>query len=218
MSSVKTLIETLRQRGIADERVLDAIASVDRARFVPPELADQAWDDIALPIGSRQTISQPYIVALMTEALALSGVEAVLEVGTGSGYQAAVLSRLCARLLTIERHADLSAAAGRVLSNLHITNVALRIGDGTLGAPDRSPFDGILVTAGAPEIPENLVAQLNVGGRLVIPVGDENSQELLFVRRTETGIEREHLCDCRFVPLIGKAGWEGRKGEAENRE
>lgn len=207
MFSPATLIEDLRRRGIADERVLAAIAEVDRARFVSKELADQAWDDKALPIGSEQTISQPYIVALMTEALAIGPDDIVLEVGTGSGYQAAVLARLCRAVISIERHEELSAQAGVVLAELGIDNVRLQVGDGSLGAPDDGPFARIVVTAGAPEVPVPLLDQLADGGRMVVPVGKEDGQELLVVKRAITGYSSTRLCDCRFVPLIGDAAW-----------
>ena len=207
MSNATSLVESLRYRGIVDERVLAAIAAVDRARFVAADLADQAWEDRALPIGSEQTISQPYIVALMTEALALTGNETVFEIGTGSGYQAAILAKLCAHVVTIERHADLLVPAREVLAALGIDNISYRVGDGTLGAAELAPFDGVLVTAGAPDVPDVLVRQLAENGRMVIPVGDEHAQELVVIRRTATGLDREYLCDCRFVPLIGEAGW-----------
>lgn len=209
MSDAATLVETLRRRGIADARVLNSIANVDRARFVPGESVAEAWEDVALPIGSGQTISQPYIVALMTEALGLWGNETVLEVGTGSGYQAAVLSRLCRRVVTIERLPELSEQARRVLDELGCENIEYRVGDGTLGAADAGPFDGILVTAGGPEVPVALYEQLLEGGRLVVPVGSEEDQELVLVERTTEGPRRRGLCGCRFVKLIGEQGWAG---------
>ena len=208
MSDAPTLVENLRRRGIDDERVLAAIGEVDRARFVPAEWQSYAWDDNALPIAGGQTISQPYIVALMTEALALRGDETVLEIGTGSGYQAAVLCRLCRRLVTIERLAELAFAAKETLDDLGCANITYLVGDGTLGAPAEAPFNGIIVTAGAPEVPPALYDQLAEGGRLVLPVGPEDEQELVIVTRTNAGPTRRSLCGCRFVRLIGEQGWQ----------
>lgn len=208
MSAAETLAESLRTRGITDERVLAAIAAVDRERFVPPESAAYAWDDVALPIASGQTISQPYIVALMTQTLSLRGDETVLEVGTGSGYQAAVLSRLCARVVTIERLPELSFAAEAVLDRLGCENVTYRIGDGTLGSPEDAPFNAVIVTAGGPHIPRELYDQLCDGGRMVLPVGTEEEQDLLLVEKTAEGAKRRTVCGCRFVKLIGEQGWE----------
>jgi protein-L-isoaspartate(D-aspartate) O-methyltransferase len=207
MSDAAALVESLRRRGIADERVLSAIESVDRAKFVPPEWQSHAWDDNALPIASGQTISQPFIVALMTEALGLRGDETVLEVGTGSGYQAAVLSRLCRKLVTIERLPELSEAARHVLDELGCENIVYRVGDGTLGSPEDAPFEGILVTAAAPHIPTALYTQLTEGGRLVLPVGSEDEQELEVIEKTPEGPTRRSICGCRFVKLIGEQGW-----------
>ena len=207
MSDAFTLVENLRNRGIADERVLEAIASVDRARFVPPESAAFAWDDTALPIGAGQTISQPYIVALMTEALGLAGGEAVLEVGTGSGYQAAVLSRLAAKVVTIERLPELQETARQALAAPGFENIVFRTGDGTLGSADDGPYDGILVTAAAPDVPPALYSQLADDGRLVLPVGTEHEQDLVLITKTVRGPTRQVLCACRFVPLIGEQGW-----------
>jgi protein-L-isoaspartate(D-aspartate) O-methyltransferase len=197
----------LRARGIRDERVLNAMAAVPRDRFVPSHLSDKAFDDCALPIEHDQTISQPYIVALMTEALNTQPHHRILEIGTGSGYQAAVLSRLCARVYTIERHAALSDSAADRLNAVGIDNVMFRVGDGTLGWPDEAPFDGIIVTAGAPVVPDELVAQLAPTGRLVIPVGSSEQQTLLLIQ-VEAGqpLERR-LTPCRFVKLIGAQGW-----------
>ncbi|MGC1274012.1 MAG: protein-L-isoaspartate(D-aspartate) O-methyltransferase [Planctomycetaceae bacterium] len=209
MSDAAVLVDNLRHRGIVDERVLSAIAAVDRAAFVPSEWRDRAWEDVALPIGSGQTISQPYIVALMTEALALWGDEVVLEVGTGSGYQAAILSRLCQKLVTIERLPELAEAAKRVLDHLGCDNIFYRVGDGTLGSPNDGPFDGILVTAAAPDIPPALYGQLDDGGRLVLPIGPEEEQSLVLVEKSSDGPVRRNLCGCRFVKLIGEQGWHG---------
>ncbi len=162
-----------------------------------------------LPIGDKQTISQPYIVALMTETLDLQGHEKVLEIGTGSGYQAAILAELADRVFTIERYPNLAYRANQVLQKLGYKNIVTRVADGTLGWPDEAPFDGILVTAGAPRIPQPLVDQLAPEGRLVIPLGDRLSQELALVERTEKGIHQTYLGGVRFVDLVGKWGWEG---------
>jgi protein-L-isoaspartate(D-aspartate) O-methyltransferase len=197
----------LSQRGIHDPRVLDAFREVPRHLFVPTELIHHAYDDCPLPIGEGQTISQPYMVAVMTEAAALTGREKVLEVGTGSGYQAAILARLAARVYTVEQHAALSLAAEERLRRLGVTNVIFLVGDGSLGYPEAAPYDVIVVTAAAPTIPETLVEQLTPHGRLVIPVGSRDSQELLLVRRKGGEISRETINYCRFVPLGGRYGW-----------
>ena len=197
----------LESRGIRDQRVLDAIESTRRDLFVPEELRHVAYDDSALNIGYSQTISQPYIVALMTEALALSGDEWVLEIGTGSGYQTAILAQLCEVVVTIERIAELAEPARELLGRLGYRNVEFRTGDGTLGCPERAPYEGILVTAAAPAIPAPLYEQLRMHGRLVVPVGDEEQQELLVVEKEEPKPRVSSLCGCRFVRLIGAAGW-----------
>jgi protein-L-isoaspartate(D-aspartate) O-methyltransferase len=199
----------LRQRGIRDPRVLDALRVIPRHEFVPPVLLSQAYDDCPLPIGEGQTISQPYMVAAMTEAAELSGTETVLEVGTGSGYQAAVLARLAAHVYTIEQHTSLSAQAQERLRSLGITHVTCLVGDGSLGYPEAAPYQAIVVTAGAPEVPPTLLEQLADGGRLVIPVGRCDSQELLLVRKLGAEVTRETVNYCRFVPLTGRYGWGG---------
>jgi protein-L-isoaspartate(D-aspartate) O-methyltransferase len=201
------LREELELRGITDVRVLDAIEETRRDLFVPESLRHAAYDDSALPIGNGQTISQPYIVALMTQELHLEGDENVLEVGTGSGYQAAILSQLCRTVVTIERIEALSLSAQRVLSELGVRNVIFLIGDGTLGNAEHGPYDRIIVTASAPAVPEPLYEQLKPGGRLVAPIGDESMQELVLVEKTDSGPEVTPLCGCRFVKLIGEAGW-----------
>jgi len=207
----RRMVETqIRARGVRDERVLAAMEKIPRHLFVEEALVDQAYNDNPLPIGEGQTISQPYIVALMTEALALTGKEKVLEIGTGSGYQTAILAELCACVFTIERIAVLAAAARRVLDGLNYYNVALRVGDGTYGWREEAPFDGIIVTAGAPRVPRVLVEQLSVGGRMVIPVGGRFTQDLLRVTRLSEDpedVKKESLCGCRFVDLIGDHGW-----------
>jgi protein-L-isoaspartate(D-aspartate) O-methyltransferase len=200
--------EHLRPRGIRDPRVLDAMGSVPREKFVPLELVPHAYADRPLPIGAGQTISQPYIVALMAEALALQPTDTVLEVGTGSGYAAAVLSILATRVYTIERHFALADIARERLHRLGYANVEVRRGDGTLGWPDAAPFDAISVAAGGPEVPPSLVQQLAVGGRLVIPIGPEDQQRLVRITRlSPTEVVREDLGDVMFVPLIGEEGW-----------
>jgi protein-L-isoaspartate(D-aspartate) O-methyltransferase len=203
----RELRETLERRGITDDRVLDAIQQTRRDLFVPESLQYAAYEDDALPIGEGQTISQPYIVALMTQELRLKGGETVLEIGTGSGYQVAILAQLARRAVTIERIASLADRARRVLSGLGVTNVEYLVGDGTLGNPERGPYDRIIVTASAPAVPEPLYEQLKPGGLIVAPIGDEFSQELVAVEKTPTGPKFTPLCGCRFVKLIGKAGW-----------
>jgi len=200
----------IRSRGIRDARVLKAMEMIPRHLFVEEALRDQAYNDNPLPIGERQTISQPYIVALMTEALALQGMERVLEIGTGAGYQTAILAQLADRVCSIERIASLAGAARRMLDYLSAYNVAIRVGDGTFGWKEESPFDAILVTAGAPRIPSILVEQLNVGGRLVIPVGDRYAQTLIKTTRLSEksgDMKNEDLGGCRFVDLIGEHAW-----------
>jgi len=199
--------EQLIPRGITDRRVLEALAKVPRHLFVPEALWHQAYSDRPLPIGYGQTISQPYIVALMTEALELQGDERVLEVGTGSGYQAAILAELAKQVYSVERMPELARRARRILDRLGYGNVLIRVGDGSKGWPERAPFDAIIVTAGAPKVPKALLQQLKVGGRMVIPVGDEHSQELLKIVRLKDGFQQEELGGCRFVKLIGEEGW-----------
>jgi protein-L-isoaspartate(D-aspartate) O-methyltransferase len=210
----QVMVETqIRGRGVLDPRVLAAMAKVPRHRFIPRHLWEQAYSDYPLPIGEEQTISQPYIVALMTEALELAGPEKVLELGTGSGYQAAVLGELAAQVFTIERLPSLARAAEQILASLGYSNVHVIVADGTLGWPGQAPFDAILVTAGSPQVPPPLVDQLAMGGRLVIPVGDRYSQTLTRVRRTPDGLKHEYLGGCRFVKLIGRHGWQAETGE-----
>lgn len=195
--------EQIRRRGISDRRVLAALATVPRHPFVPPSLLHAAHDDAPLPIGCGQTISQPYMVALMTAVLALRRTHRVLEIGTGSGYQAAVLAHIVRRVYTVERLGALSAAAAERLHGLGYLNVEYRVGDGTEGWPEAAPFDGILVTAAAPEIPEPLLAQLAPGGRIAVPVGDRSLQILTVAERGSGGFRRWTEGACRFVPLIG---------------
>jgi protein-L-isoaspartate(D-aspartate) O-methyltransferase len=199
----------IARRGVRDPRVLAALGCVRREEFLPADLRGLAYDDMPLPIGKNQTISQPYIVALMAEALRLRGDERVLEIGTGSGYAAAVLAHLAGVVYTIERHGQLADQAANVLAAQGYTNVHVLHGDGTLGWPRYAPFDAIVVAAGGPEVPESLKAQLRIGGRLVIPVGrDRHLQELVRVTRiSEHEYRSEQLADVRFVPLVGQEGW-----------
>ena len=199
--------EQLVPRGIGDPRVLEAMRQVPRHLFVEDAMQAHAYGDFPLPIGSGQTISQPYIVALMTEALQLKGTERVLEIGTGSGYQAAILSRLCLRVYTIERIDALVGRARRVFDRLRYHNIVSRIDDGTEGWSAEAPFDGILVTAGGPRIPDPLLAQLADPGRLVIPVGDQGVQDLQLVEKRDGGLTVRTIEQVRFVDLIGAYGW-----------
>jgi protein-L-isoaspartate(D-aspartate) O-methyltransferase len=201
------LVRLLR-REISDERVLAAFAAVPRERFVPVELQRYAYDDRPLPIGQGQTISQPLMVAIMTQALALQGGEKVLEVGTGSGYQAALLSQLAREVITVERVPELASSAARRLEALGYRNVRVQVVDETLGWPEEAPYDAIIVTAGAPDVPQSLIDQLAMNGRMVIPAGGRRIQQLVRVTKTDAGIQLERLGECRFVPLIGgKEGW-----------
>jgi protein-L-isoaspartate(D-aspartate) O-methyltransferase len=199
--------EQLQGRGIHDERVLGAMQSVERHRFVPNEQRNLAYTDGPLPIGLGQTISQPFIVALMTQLLQLRGTETILEIGTGSGYQAAILALLARQVHTIERHAVLANQAQRLFSDLGIENIQVHVGDGSLGLPDQAPFDGILVTAAAPQIPQPLFEQLKDPGRLVIPVGGRYSQSLECWKRQGHEYVKESITPVAFVPLIGQHGW-----------
>ena len=200
------LITHLRNE-IRDERVLEAMAGVPRELFLPPESYPCAYEDRPLPIGLGQTISQPFIIAMMTSALELKGEEKVLEIGTGSGYQAAILSRLCRQVITVERLKPLADRAQQLLQELGYTNVDVHLEGKVIGCPEEAPFDAILVTAGAPFIPRALVDQMEIGGRLVIPVGSRYEQELIRLTRKEKKETRESLGLCRFVPLIGEGAW-----------
>ena len=209
----KDMVENqLKRRGIRDRKVLDAMEAVPREKFVPPDMADSAYHDGPLPIGEGQTISQPYIVALMTEEMELSRGDRVLEIGTGSGYAAAILAHICDEVFTIERNEDLAEKAEDLLKSLQYENVHILCDDGTLGWPENAPYDAIVVTAGAPDVPQPLVEQLAEGGRIVIPVGSSpRLQTLVRVRKTAEGeIQKEDLSGVRFVPLIGEAGWKDR--------
>ncbi len=204
----RRLAERLRAGGIRDARVLDAIAQVPRHLLIPEALRGQAYQDVPLPIGAGQTISAPSTVAAMTAALQLKGRESVLEIGTGSGYQAAILSRLVARVVSIERIPRLAAQARTALDKLGVSNVVVHLGDGTAGRPAEAPFDAIVVTAGGPEVPQPLLAQLAPGGCLVGPFGARESQKLIRIRCDgRGGFSREDLGPCRFVELLGAHGW-----------
>jgi protein-L-isoaspartate(D-aspartate) O-methyltransferase len=197
---------------IKDARVLDAIRRVPREEFAPEDVRAYAYENRPLPIGYGQTISQPLIVALMTEALMLTGSEKVLEIGTGSGYQAALLSLLARHVVTVERIAPLAGAAAQRLRALGYTNVEVHVADDVIGWPPSAPYDGIIVTAAAPDIPLPLLHQLAVGGRLVIPVGSRDLQELVRIVKTPEGAQRHNLGPCRFVPLLGRGAWPEKSG------
>lgn len=200
--------EQLVPRGISDKSVLDAFRKVPRHEFVPADMRQSAYNDYPLPIGENQTISQPYMVALMTECLKLKGAERVLEVGTGSGYQAAILAEIAKEVYSVERFQYLADRAKGILDSLGYKNIEIMIGDGTLGWKEHAPYDGIVVTAGAPAIPPSLVRQLKDGGRLVIPIGQGTfGQILTLVEKIGSSIRTSEICSCAFVPLIGKEGW-----------
>ena len=194
-------------RGITDARILQAMREVPRHRFVPQVVVAKSYGPGALPIGAKQTISQPYIVARMIELLELRGTEKVLEIGTGTGYQATVLSKLCARVFTIERHNELALRAAEIFRELKVHNVSVKVFDGTYGWSDQAPFDRIIVAAAAPKVPEPLVQQLARTGRMVIPVGPAGNQRLALVTRVGTGVKIEDRGSAEFVPLVGKFGW-----------
>ena len=204
----ESLIKTLRGKGISDERVLEAFRKVPRHLFVDGAMNDQAYRDNALPIGCGQTISQPYIVALMTQLLELAKDEKILEIGTGSGFQTAILAQFSCRVYTVECQRDLAEISRRRLRAMGYENIAFKLGDGSTGWPQHAPFNKILVTAGAPVIPEVLSEQLDIGGRMVIPIGDRFSQELIVYDKTEKGVERRSEGGVVFVPLLGKHGWQ----------
>ncbi len=197
----------LVSRGIHDERVLKAMSEIPRHEFVPELYRHAAYEDCPLPIGEGQTISQPFMVAIMTQCLELKGEEKVLEIGTGSGYQAAVLCRLAGHVYTIERHEALALKAKFILQETGCTNVDVITGDGSLGLPEKAPFQGIIITACAPHIPKCLIDQLEINGRLVIPIGNPYNQVLHQIVKTGKGIKSQGILECAFVPLIGKEGW-----------
>jgi protein-L-isoaspartate(D-aspartate) O-methyltransferase len=209
-SLIKNLLTEINRGGVRNRDVLMAIATVPRDAFTRPEAIHQAWENRALPIDDGQTISQPLIVGLMTQALNLTGTEHILEIGTGSGYQAAVLAELCNDVVSIERFSDLAESARQRLASLGYTNVEIVIGDGTLGFPDHAPYDGIIVTAAAPHLPQALEQQLSSkpGSRIVIPIGSVDDQELMIYERSTSGLREYSLGAVRFVPLIGEQGWQ----------
>jgi len=203
----------IRRRGITDPLVLEAVSRVPRERFVPAALRARSYADHALHVAHGQTISQPFVVAAMTQAAQIEPEDRVLEIGTGSGYQAAILAQLAAEVFTVERIPDLAEAARATLDELGITNVSFRTGDGSLGWPEAAPFQAILVTAGAPEPPPSLLRQLDPeGGRLIAPIGEHARQELVCIEREGTSWVSEQLMACRFVPLLGAEGWSGESG------
>ena len=204
----KMVQQQIEMRGITDSDVLAAMRRVPRHLFVSDALKDQAYGDFPLPIGEQQTISQPFIVAEMTQALEIGKDDRVLEIGTGSGYQAAVLAEIAYRVYTIERIRSLYVQTRGLLDKLKYHNVIMRCSDGTMGWKDESPFDAIIVTAGSPRIPELLVEQLAEGGRMVVPVGDQHAQDLIKITRDSQGTRQTSLGGCRFVKLVGKQGWD----------
>ncbi len=199
--------EQIAGRGVTDERVLAVMRKIPRHEFLPEAIRGMAYGDNALPLGEGQTMSQPYMVGLMTESLRLKGTERVLEIGTGSGYQAAVLAELCEKVYTVERIKTLADKARATLDRLGYKSVAIKVYDGTYGWKEMAPFDAIIVTAGSPDIPAPLVEQLKVGGRMSIPVGDRYGQRLITVVKTAEGVTTEQSIPCVFVPLIGNHGW-----------
>ena len=203
----KMVTRQIEARGVTDPKVLAALRKVPRHLFVSEALRDQAYGDFPLPIGEQQTISQPYIVAEMTQALQPSEEDRVLEIGTGSGYQAAILAEIVFRVYTIERIHSLYVKSRKLFDKLNYHNIVTKYSDGTIGWPEESPFDAIIITAGAPGIPKPLVSQLAVGGRMMIPVGDQYSQELIKLYKDEHGIRKTSLGGCRFVKLMGEYGW-----------
>lgn len=202
------MIELLKQRGIRDEKVLNAMRKIPRHLFVDSKLWEMAYGDHPLPIGEGQTISQPYIVALMTEALDLKKTDRVLEIGTGSGYQTAILAELAGLVYTVEKSEALSQQARRLLESTNLKNISFRIGDGTMGWEEHAPYDKIIATGAVPHVPESLMRQLKEPGRLVIPVGGRQIQTLLLIKKEGGKICQQELCSCSFLPLLGKEGWQ----------
>jgi protein-L-isoaspartate(D-aspartate) O-methyltransferase len=206
----KQMVELIKHRGIDDERVLSVMSIISRERFVPVFLKAEAYEDYPLEIGQGQTISQPYIIALMTHLLSPKQDEIILEIGTGSGYQAAILSLLCKKVYTVERIPELADRARNILAELGLKNIDVYTGDGTIGLKEFSPYDGIMVTASSPQVPSSIVKQLKDGGRMIIPVGERYSQNLLRVWSKGGKTYTEDFGGCVFVPLIGREGWQTR--------
>jgi len=217
LAAREDMVRLLKDRGISDERVLEAMLKVERHLFVPLPLRNHAYDDAALPIGEGQTISQPFTVAIMTDALCVKALDKILEIGTGSGYQAAILAEMGARVFTIERIPSLLRNARQVLESLNVRFVS-KESDGTIGWSQFTPYDGIVVTAGAPEIPKALVEQLRIGGKLVVPVGSHSFQQMKIITKINDRNEFEVIdkADFKFVPLIGKEGWPEESMDHEN--
>jgi protein-L-isoaspartate(D-aspartate) O-methyltransferase len=206
----KMIEEQLIRRGIRDERALDAFKKIERHKFISQDLSVDAYADFPLSIGEGQTISQPYIVALMTECLSLSGQEKVLEIGTGSGYQTAILAELSKEVYSIERLEGLANKATDILENLGYKNIKIKVGDGSLAWPEQAPFDRIIVTAASPKIPLPLIEQLKENGKLILPLGESFSQTLTLLEKKQDKIESIKVCGCVFVPLIGEHGWKNK--------
>jgi len=205
---LKMVSEQLVARGIKDSRVIAAMAKVPRHSFIRDELRGHSYEDEPVPIGNDQTVSQPYMVALMAEVLELKGSERILEIGTGSGYAAAVFAELCGEVFSVERIEELAIKARLALTAIGSRNVRIQIGDGTLGWPEEAPFDGIVISAGAPQIPRPLLDQLKPGRNFVLPMGEEELQTLVRLRKTPSGLKEEYFGECRFVKLRGTHGWE----------
>lgn len=206
----------IKARGINDEKILQSMREIPRHLFVPEQQRTYAYEDFPLPIGEGQTISQPHIVALMTEMLRLKGHEKVLEIGTGSGYQAAVLSKIAKEVYTIEKIESIGLKAKELFKELGYKNIKVKIGDGTEGWAQYSPYDGIIVTAGSPQIPEPLIEQLGENGRIVVPIGGPFSQDLILGEKIKGELITRTICGCVFVPLIGKHGWDNNKSNIKN--
>ena len=204
--------EQLIPRGIKNQRLLDAFYKVERHKFIPEELRNSAYADFPVPIGENQTISQPFIVALMTEYLDLTGKEKVLEIGTGSGYQSAILAELAKELYSIERFEAMGKKAQEVLSLIGYTNIKIKIGDGTLGWPEESPFERIIITAASPRVPLPLTEQLKEGGKMILPLGESFGQVLTLVEKKKNKLESTQICGCVFVPLVGEFGYPLKDG------
>lgn len=204
----RALIEKLRERGIRDLEILRAFDTIPRHEFVPDAVAHRAYEDTPVPIGFGQTASQPSLQALYMQLLELKSSDKVLEIGTGSGFQTAVLAQLVGNVYSVERLRPLAIRAREVLDRLRISNIAILVGDGTIGWSRYAPYDAILVAAAAPDVPEPLITQLAIGGRMLVPVGSMESQRLILVTRTESGHEEEEILECTFVPLLGRFGWD----------